>query len=100
MPGSKRTAENIAGRVIVFRISDGLRGAAVWELAAFGPLRQVLDGCRGVAVAHHIDEELLVSNGVVRHGAQCEGTVRRHACGQAHGLRSDRDSLPVRQLRE
>ena len=70
------------------------------ELAVFGPLRQVVDGCRDVAVAHHIEEELLVSKGVGRRRAQREGTVRRHAGGQAHGLRSDRGSLLFGQRRE
>jgi hypothetical protein len=85
---------------IVFRVAHGLRGRAIWELSVFGPLRQVLDGCRGVPVAHHIEEELLGSKGVGRRGAQREGTVRRHACGQAPGLSSDRGSLLFRQRRE
>ena len=40
------------------------------------------------------------SKRVARRGAQREGTVRRYACGQAHGLWSDRGSLLFRQLRE
>ena len=54
-----------AVHVVVFRVADGLEGGVVWELAVCGPLRQVVDGCRHVPVAHHVERNFSFPNGSV-----------------------------------
>ena len=98
VPRSRPTPQNASARVIVLRVAQSLPGSVIGELPLLGPLRQVLDRCRSVPMLYHVIEELFVLKRVVRYGAEREGTIRRHACGQARGLRNDRGSLLVGEL--